>query len=173
MYKEIGVYEYSKKVLEHMKSGVFLTTKDKDKVNTMTIGWGGIFRLWGTEYFIVLVRKSRATFNLIENSNEFTISVPEDNKMADELMVCGTKSFRDIDKFKECNITALKGRTIATPVIKEAKIHYECKITYKQELNKANIIPEVKDSYYNSEALHTVYFGKIVDQYILEEENNG
>ncbi len=173
MHKEIGVYEYANNVLEHMKPGVFLTTKDKDVINTMTIGWGGIFRVWGDPYFLVLVRESRATHKLIENSMEFSISVSKDKQMKKELTICGTKSLRDIDKFKECNITPLKGRTIETPVIKEAKIHYECKITYKQKLAESNIIPEVKQKYYQSESNHSVYYGKIVDQYIIEEDNNG
>ncbi|MCF7923930.1 MAG: flavin reductase family protein [Candidatus Izimaplasma sp.] len=173
MYKEIGVYDYAKNVLEHMNSGVFLTTKDKDLINTMTIGWGGIFRLWGKPYFIVLVRESRATYKLIENSMEFTISVPEDNKMKIELSICGTKSLRDIDKFEECNITALKARKINTPVIKEAKIHYECKVNYKQKLAESNVIPDVKKKYYQGEGYHTVYYGIIVDQYIIEEKNDG
>lgn len=174
MYKEIGITEFAEETLKNMATGVFLTTKYKEAVNTMTIGWGGMTVVWGKPIFIVLVRDSRATYNLIDSSMEFTISVPINQKMTKELSFCGTKSLRDFDKFKECGITPLDGRKIGTPVIKEAGLHYECKVIYKQPLNQESITQIVKDKYYNpqsaNKANHTVFFGEIVDHYIYEEE---
>jgi len=175
MYKEIGIFEHSQTILGHMKAGVFLTTRHKDKTNTMTIGWGGITVIWGRPMMIVLVRDSRATYNLIEGSLEFSVSVPYNRNLGKELAFCGSKSMRDHDKFQECGLTPLPARKIQTPVIKEAGLHYECKVLYKQKLNQDNVPDIVKQRYYNPDssnlANHTVYFGEIVDAYIYEEDN--
>lgn len=174
MYKEIDIFEYSNAVLEQMRQGNFLTTKKGDKINTMIIGWGGINVIWGRPIFIVLVRDSRATYDLIESSNEFTVSIPLKQDMKDAIKICGTKSLREIDKFEYCNLTAVKGRTIDTPIIGEAKLHYECKVIYKQELNQDVVLDIVKSRYYNPDtnnnANHTIYIGEIVDQYIYEKD---
>ena len=174
MYKEIGVFEYSSIVLERMTPGNFLTTRKGDLINTMIIGWGGINVLWGRPVFIVLVRDSRATFDLIESSMEFTVSVPIGDNLKGAVKICGTKSMRHINKFEYCNLTPIKGRKIDTPIIGEAKIHYECKVIYKQTLDQSAVPDIVKDRYYNpntnNNANHTVYYGEIVDQYIFEKD---
>ncbi|MDY0317883.1 MAG: flavin reductase [Candidatus Izemoplasmatales bacterium] len=170
MYKEVSVFEHADKVLEKMSPGIFLNTKNGDVINTMIIGWGGINVIWGRPIFIVLVRDSRATYDLIETSNEFTVSIPLTDKFNKEIGVCGTKSLRDMDKFKECNFTPIQGRIIETPIIAEIGLHYECKVIYKQTLDQSVVPPIVKSRYYNKTANHTVYYGEIVDQYIYEKE---
>ncbi|MDY0318164.1 MAG: flavin reductase family protein [Candidatus Izemoplasmatales bacterium] len=170
MYKEVSVFEHADKVLEKMSPGIFLNTKSDDTINTMIIGWGGINVIWGRPIFIVLVRDSRATYDLIEASNEFTVSIPLADKFKKEIGICGTKSLRDMDKFKECNFTPIQGRKIDTPIIAEIGLHYECKVIYKQTLDQSVVPPIVKSRYYNKTANHTVYYGEIVDQYIYEKE---
>ncbi len=172
MYKAVNLFEHSNVVLQRMKPGIFLTTKHENIINTMIIGWGGIMVIWGRPMFLVLVRESRATFNLIESSNEFTVSVPLENNLIDAIRICGTKSLREMDKFEYCNLTPITGRKIETPIIGEAELHYECKIIYKQPLNKEGIPPIIKDRYYgvNNDSYHTVYYGEIVDKYIYEKD---
>ncbi len=174
MYKEIGVFEYGNVVLEKLIPGLFLTTKKGDIINTMIIGWGGINIVWGRPVFMVLVRDSRATYDLIESSGEFTVSVPMGDNLQGAIKICGTKSLREINKFDYCNLTPVIGRTIDTPIIGEAKIHYECKVIYKQTLDQDKVPGAVKTKYYNeassNNANHTVYFGEILDQYIFEKD---
>lgn len=170
MYKEISVFEHANTVLEKLTPGIFLNTKFKGEINTMIIGWGGINIIWGRPIFVVLVRDSRATYNLIESSQEFTISIPMESPMKKEIAFCGTKSLRDYDKFKECNFTPVKGRKLETPIIAECQLHYECKVIYKQTLNQIAVPDNVKSRYYNNNANHTVYYGEIVDQYIFVKE---
>lgn len=169
MIQEIGVFDYAGKVLEQIDKGIFLTTKHEETVNTMTIGWGGVVVVWGRPLFLVLVRDSRATYDLIEKSNEFTISVPLDNRLSRQLAYCGTKSLRDGDKFKACGLTRMPGRKVDTPVIGEAGLHYECKVIYKQTLDQAMIPDRIKSRYYHHNANHTVYYGEIQDQYLIQD----
>lgn len=172
MYNEIGPFEFSVKVLEKMHPGNFLTTKKGNVINTMIIGWGGITIMWGKPIFMVLVRESRATFGLIEASNEFTVSVPFNNQLNGAIKICGTKSLREIDKFKYCNLTPVPSRKIDTPIIGEAKLHYECKVLYKHKLDKKKIPTEINERHYDKKdsSYHTIYYGEIVDQYLYEKE---
>lgn len=164
-------FELAGLVLEKMNPGIFLTTKYKDQLNTMIIGWGGVQVIWGRPIFIVLVRDSRETYHLLENSMEFTISVPSKADLRKEIGICGTQSGRDINKFEVCHFDPVPGRKIETPVIKQASLHYECKVIYKQTLDQ-NVVPQnVIDRYYSSEknkANHTVYYGEIVDCYWID-----
>ena len=76
MIKHIKYDKYLREVLDKMEKGLFLTVKSKEKINTMTIGWGSIGIIWGKPIFTVAVRNSRYTHSLIENSNNFTVSIP-------------------------------------------------------------------------------------------------
>jgi len=171
MRTEISCFEYSGKVLEKLNPGIFLNTSYQGRDNTMIIGWGGITVEWGKPIFIVLVRDSRATYELIEGSREFTVSVPLEAKLIKEIGICGTKSLKEMDKFQVCHFTKVLGRVVNVPIIGECELHFECKVIYKQTLDQS-VIPEgIKKRYYDlGRANHTVYYGEIVDQYIYTKE---
>ncbi len=146
--------------------GAFLTIKSKAKTNTMTISWGDIGYQWKRPIFTVLVRKSRYTYEFIENSDNFTVSVPLDDSKKSELAFCGSKSGRDYDKFKECGLTIEKSNIVETPIIGGENImHYECKIVYKQELDINLLDEEIKNTIYGDNDIHVLYYGEIVDCY--------
>ena len=54
MKKQIEVFDYANDILKGIKTGVLLTTKADDKVNTMTISWGTLGIEWGKTLFTVL-----------------------------------------------------------------------------------------------------------------------
>lgn len=168
MLKEISFNEYSKELIEQLPKGAFLTVKSGDKVNTMSIGWGTIGVIWNKPIFTIAVRYSRYTYQLLENATEFTVSIPLKKDMKKEISYCGTKSGRDVDKFKDCNLTAKKGKNVDTPIIEECNLHYECKIVYKQAMEPGLISKEIKDSAYSNGNYHVLYYGEIVGSYIKE-----
>ncbi|MGK0468055.1 flavin reductase family protein [Clostridium sp.] len=146
--------------------GAFLTVKSGDKINTMTISWGSVGYEWNRPIFTVLVRKSRYTHDLIENSDDFTVSIPLSKDLKNELAVCGSKSGRDIDKFKECNLTLDDSKNVDTPIIGECELHYECEIVYKQDMNPQFMSKDMAESSYKDGNYHTVYYGEIVATYM-------
>ncbi|CDI49116.1 flavin reductase family protein [Clostridium tetani] len=146
--------------------GAFLTIKDDDKVNTMTIGWANIGYQWRMPVFLVMVRKSRYTYELIEKASEFTVSIPVDVNLKKELAFCGSKSGRDVDKIKECNLKLENGKKIETPIIDNCEMHFECKILYKEAMVKENLSEDIKDKFYKDGDYHTFYYGEILDCYI-------
>lgn len=145
--------------------GAFLTVKSNDKVNTMTIGWGQIGYQWKRPVFMVMVRKSRYTYELMENATEFTVSIPTDDKMKEALKICGTKSGRELDKIKECNLSLKESNKIETPIISDCKLQYECKIVYKQEMNNEFLDKEIDENMYSNGDYHVLYYGEILDCY--------
>ena len=80
--------EFSKQTLEQLSGkGVFFTVKSGNKINTMTIGWGSLSQYWGEEIFIAPIRPSRYTFELLKNTDEFTVSVPAQGQMDEALKI--------------------------------------------------------------------------------------
>jgi len=169
MSKEISYNEHAKELTEILSKGAFLTTKVDSKVNTMTIAWGSIGFIWGKPVFMAMVRPSRFTYECIEKSREFTVSIPFKD-MSTALGICGSKSGRDIDKLAAANLTTVPGKKICTPVIANCGLHYECKVVYKQEMNPDLLAPELQEKWYATGNYHTLYFGEIITTYTDDEQ---
>ena len=105
---------------------------------------------------------------MVEKSDEFTISVPLENDMRKALAFCGSKSGRDVDKVKEMNLGLSKGRVLETPVISDCELHYECKVIYKIPMEQGLVPKDVKARYYNNDDYHMIYYGEIVDSYLIK-----
>ena len=170
MYVNTRFNEYADKMLEKLQKGAFLTTKKGDKVNTMTIAWGSLSYIWEKPIFIVYVRYIRDTYQMIENVDEFTISIPLNKDLKKELIFCGSNSGRDCDKIKECNLKLRDARVINTPIIADCEMHYECKVIYKQAMEPKNIIESVKKRFYERNNFHMIFYGEIVDSYLIKGE---
>lgn len=161
--KTIKFNELSRELIDQLMKGAFLTVKDKNgKLNTMTIAWGTIGYMWFKPVFIVMVRKSRYTFNIIQNAQDFTVSFPLNDQLKKELMTCGTKSGRDMDKFKECHLDTEYVDDIYSPMISACDLHVLCKIIYKQPLDPEYMDKKVMDVYGSEKDYHTLYFGEII-----------
>ncbi len=165
MTKDISYQEYASTVLETISKGAFLTTSSGGRSNTMTIGWGSIGVMWGLPVFTVMVRESRYTYELIENSNAFTVSIPLHDMQA-ELALCGSKSGRDMDKFSAAKLQPQPGKKVAVPVIGGCGLHYECEILYKSPMDPAQLDAGVQQTFYKAGDYHTYYYGKIVACYL-------
>ncbi|MCG8572588.1 MAG: flavin reductase, partial [Spirochaetes bacterium] len=103
MLKKIEYHDYCNAFVKQLPKGAFLNVKGEEKVNPMTIAWATIGFLWHKPVLMVVVRYSRYTYDLLEKSKEFTVSVPLDDSLKKALLICGTKSGREIDKIKECH----------------------------------------------------------------------
>jgi flavin reductase (DIM6/NTAB) family NADH-FMN oxidoreductase RutF len=146
------------------KKGAFLTVKSGNACNTMTIGWSMFGTIWNKRIMMVAVRWTRHTFGIIESAADFTVTVPAGD-MREQLGVCGTKSGRDIDKFKVCNLETAGGIKVVSPVIKTPGRHYECKIIYKSAMDPAFLDKNYDSSIYPQKDYHTLYFGEILACY--------
>lgn len=160
-------YEDMASAMENLtKRGAFLTVKNNNVVNTMTIAWGYIGYSWNKPFFVAMVRPQRYTQELIKDAKDYTISIPYSDKMKEALMTCGTKSGRDIDidKEKEANIKFLPSQKVESPVVDDCDMYYECNIKYIDVLDKEKFPQELKVNY-PSDDYHYLYYGEIVECY--------
>jgi flavin reductase (DIM6/NTAB) family NADH-FMN oxidoreductase RutF len=159
--KSMAVIEDS---IRRIKEGAFLTVKSGDALNTMTIGWATFGVVWNKPIMMVAVRCSRHTFGIIEAARDFTVSIPAGD-MRKETAYCGSKSGRDVDKFKMCSLEEADSRRVASPILKIPGRHYECRIVYKSAMDPAHFDKDLDASVYPQKDYHTLYFGEIVACY--------
>ena len=183
--KQIDINEYLPKIMSELKKGILVNTKNGDKTNSMTIGWGQVGIEWGKMFFSIYVRHGRFTHEQIETTKEFTVSVPIERtpEVAKAIGYIGSRNGREIDKLSDMNLTLSDGKEVKSPGIKELPLTIECKVIYSKEQNIDNIPQEIKDSCYPQDIpsdnpmankdYHTVYYGEIVNAYILEESDFG
>ena len=169
-------FDYTLNIADALKNmekrGAFLTVRDKDgKINTMTIGWGNIGYEWGRPIFTVLVRESRFTHSLLEKAEDFTVSIPFDDSLNKALGFCGSKSGKDLDKFKECDLRVLESKSVKSPGIDGCEMIYECKIVYKHLIDLEVLDDEIRSKWYKEndnkwytpDDCHNIYYGEIVN----------
>ena len=163
---EASLTDYLKETLDKLSNpGVLLVSVDADgKPNAMTIGWGTIGIIWGKPIFVVLVRPSRYTYGLMEQTDDFTVNVPS-AELRKAVAFCGSESGRDYDKFAEMEMTAVPGKKVKSPIIDECVIHYECKVVHKNDVLKDELASEIVSSAYPSGDFHTIYYGEILSVY--------
>lgn len=179
MKQSIEVFDYANEITGALKKGVLLTTKNGEKINSMTIGWGMLGRVWEKPYFIVFVREGRYTRELLDSSGNFTVNIPYGSYDKKVIGYCGSKSGRDTDKIEDLGLTLIEPEVINTPAIKELPLTLECKVAYQQLQNKDAIPPEIREKMYPASVdssnpmanrdYHVVYYGEIVSAYILGE----
>ena len=69
---------------------------------------------------------------MIAKTGEFVINMTTED-LAFATDYCGVRSGRDVDKFKEQNLTPVKGEKVNCPVIKESPVNLECKVVEVHE----------------------------------------
>ena len=167
MKEKIKVSDYAQLIMEKLPKGILLNTKADGRFNSMVIGWGHPGILWGRQTFIVYVRQSRYTKQLLDKSGEFTISIPLGDTIQQIWDVCGRKSGRDTNKAAEAGLTLEEAEMISTPGIREYPLTIECKVLYVED-QKLDKLPEsLRNGIYADGDFHTMYIGEIVDAYII------
>ena len=100
--------------------------------NIITIAWTGTV-CTNPPMVSISVRKSRYSYEMLKNTGEFVINLTTE-KLAFATDYCGVKSGRDVDKFREMKLTRGKASFVKAPLIEEAPVNIECRVTSVQEL---------------------------------------
>jgi flavin reductase (DIM6/NTAB) family NADH-FMN oxidoreductase RutF len=162
--KDVDYMKVADDAVKRIRKGAFLTVKSGGRLNTMAIGWTTFGVVWQKPIMMVAVRLSRHTFGIIETAEDFTVTIPSGD-MGKAVAFCGSKSGRDVDKFKACNLEIADGRHVVSPVIKTAGRHYECRIVYKSAMDPVHLDKGYDTSIYPQKDYHTLYFGEILACY--------
>lgn len=99
--------------------------------NVITIAWTGTI-CTNPALAYISVRKERHSYDMLKKTGEFVINLTtEDLVFATDF--CGVRSGRDMDKFKEMNLTKEEATYVKAPMIKESPVNIECKVIEVKE----------------------------------------
>lgn len=100
--------------------------REGEKPNIITLAWVGTI-CSDPAMVSISIRPERHSYDIIKESGEFVINLTtKDLSYATDY--CGVKSGRDIDKFKEMNLTPAKSFKVSCPSIAESPVNIECKV---------------------------------------------
>lgn len=113
---------------------VMVSAGDKaGNTNILTIAWTGTI-CTNPAMVYISVRPERHSYQMIKDTGEFVINLTTE-KLAWATDYCGVRSGRNVDKWKETGLHRGKAETLEyAPVIEEAPVNIECKVTEIREL---------------------------------------
>lgn len=98
-----------------------------EKSNIITVAWTGVINTNPAMVYIS-VRPERYSYEIIKQSREFVINLTNE-ELAFATDWCGVKTGKNFDKFKMMNLTKQKANFVNCPMIEEAPVSIECKVT--------------------------------------------
>ena len=100
--------------------------RPQERPNIITLAWAGTI-CSDPAMVSVSIRKERYSYDIIRDTGEFVVNlVNRDIVFATDY--CGVKSGRDVDKYKEMNLTPLASKHIQSPGIAESPVNLECRV---------------------------------------------
>jgi flavin reductase (DIM6/NTAB) family NADH-FMN oxidoreductase RutF len=106
---------------------VLVTSVDSDgKANIITLGMYMPIS-HDPDQIVIGVSPKRFSHDLILEQGEFVVNSPG-TELAEKVHVCGVKSGRSIDKFKEAGLTPKPAEKVRPPIIEECYGHIECEV---------------------------------------------
>ena len=103
-----------------------------ERPNIITVAWAGTV-CSDPVMLSVSVRKERYSYAILKETGEFVV-----NLVTGDLVYgadyCGVKSGRDVDKFKDLNLTPLESSFVQAPGIAESPVNLECRVCQVLEL---------------------------------------
>jgi len=164
--KELKEFDITREFRENpfnyfMKNGgLLLAAGDKTSSNAMTIGWGGLGRLWQKTVATVYVAQGRYTHDFMEKTKYFTIMEFRDPKIAQYM---GSHSGRDGDKAEALGLHKAFTENGA-PYYEEADVVIECRLMSKTQFSPSAFTDDVPRQFYDGfeAGYHSEYIGEVV-----------
>ena len=103
-----------------------------EKPNIITVAWAGTV-CSSPAMVSISIRPNRYSYQIIKETGEFVINLTTE-KLAYATDYCGVRSGKDVDKFKEMNLTPLPSKFVDAPGIEESPVNIECKVKQIVEL---------------------------------------
>lgn len=112
-----------------------VTTHDGAKSNIMTISWTMVMDF--TPVFAITTGAWNHSFEALQATRECVVAIPTVD-LLDRAVGIGTCSGSDTDKFAKFKLTAVAGKLVRAPLIKECLANIECKVI--DMIDKHNIV---------------------------------
>lgn len=100
---------------------------DPEEYNIITISWTGTI-CSDPPMCYISVRPGRHSYEILKRTGEFVINLTT-RELAFATDWCGVKSGRNHRKFEDMKLTPGKALKVSAPLIEEAPINIECKVT--------------------------------------------
>lgn len=118
---------------------VMVSVGDEEKSNIITIAWTGTV-CTNPAMVYISVRPERYSYEIIKNTKEFVINLTTE-ELAKATDYCGVKSGRDVDKWKEMNLTKGQAKHLKyAPIIEECPLNIECELVEIKELGSHHMM---------------------------------
>ena len=105
---------------------VLVTSAWEGRTDILTVSWQTPVSK-DPPLLLVAVAKGHHSHGLIDRGGAFVINVPTADLLG-EVMFCGTRSGRDVDKFEATRLTPEPGKAVEVPHIRECVAHVECRL---------------------------------------------
>ena len=123
-----------------------LSAGDKNHYNSMTIEWGSIGVSWKMPIFTVYVKDERYTYEFMQTTEYFTVSIINKKLFKKFADIYGTKSGRDMNK-EEAAGTHIKFLDDGGITFEEAEEVFVCKMLGKAYIQDEDSYPGLKAFY--------------------------
>ena len=138
-----------------------LTSEAGERINSMTISWGGVGELWGKHVATVYVRKSRFTKELLDAGEYFSITFFEPH-YKNWLKYLGAVSGRQENKIEGARLTINRHKGV--PFIDDGNFVIICKKLACSLIEPDGFAdPEIKEKFYPEADYHYMYIGEILE----------
>ena len=116
---------------------VLVSSRWKGRSNIMTMGWHMVM---SEEPSLIgcFIWEPNHSFEMIRRSRQCVINLPTVD-LADTVARIGNCSGRDVDKFAKFKLTALPGKEVDAPMIKECYANFECRLVDSSLINKYSL----------------------------------
>jgi len=108
-------------------STVLVTSASEGKTDILTVSWQTPVAK-EPPLLAIAVAKPHYSHELLTKGLAYVINLPT-KALLKEVMYCGTRSGREVDKFEETRLTPEPGDTIDVPHIRECAAYVECRVT--------------------------------------------
>lgn len=135
--------ELSSKISTFPMPAAVISVGSGEENNLITLAYVGKV-CFDPPIIAISVQPKRHSYHLIEKYGEFVINYPTINQLK-ETDYCGTRSGRDVNKWKKLNLTKEQASIVKVPMIKEFPWNMECKVVNRIELGT-----------------HVCFFGEVV-----------
>lgn len=98
-----------------------------EKPNIITVAWAGTV-CSSPAMVSISIRKERYSYEILKDTREFVINLAT-RELVQALDYCGVRSGRDVDKYREMQLTVLPSKTVQAPGIMESPVNIECRVT--------------------------------------------
>lgn len=106
---------------------VMVSMQDREgRPNIITLAWVGTV-CTNPPMVSISVRPERYSYSILQQTEEFVINLTT-KELCFATDYCGVKSGRDVDKFKEMNLTSVPASRVRAPMIKESPVNIECRV---------------------------------------------